>query len=670
MSTNFRTPLKREKFPMSIAGDFGVFSTDADSPVFYINTSFDIDSIGYLSPVREILDISEIDFEELVQRDLDDFRIRRDIAPYLTDNNGYKFFPPIVVAVTQPEENKKAIRRFYPNIRTRLIDDNQRFELEFEDSFCVRWFIDEEGKIISIPTEIRWKLDSTHLMAVDGQHRLVSLQAIRGLLKNSNLKRFYQNTSKDKNKLNGLKVPVTILFFPNSTEAIEEDSLMEIRKRFPTVNWSPENKVDVKEILRNIFVDVNKSAKQPSKSRTILLDEKDLTAVFTRKIFSAIKEEVPFIYTAILEYNSPNGKEVQIEKNRSVITTIGMVYKICEYLYKDNEGKEIDEGSNFRTRLGIDEEKEFPSSEEFPLHQVKALDFSLEQRKKAVLLFEEKWLCSFTKLYTQLTPFQRMINLVQGEYLNFQKKNKKDDFSIIEDTAYRTLFGGSEERFVLENLSKKIENSDARNSLKLLKEKEGLIRQKVRHFDVFYTLMFQKGFFEAITELITQGIFQSDHFAKEKELQLVIEQLNKYIEDAEEGFFLFDAQNYLYSLLIKKARPDLSGIVKNILVLILLNYKKNDNSIIGEIQKKDIEEISTKQLEEIKTKITTNLKKEFNSATENKVTMAEIKDLENKGKTLDADNKRDQLNSVRSAFVLERFTSSFKDLKDSVGVEF
>jgi len=83
---------------------------------------------------------------------------------------------------------------------------------------------------------------------------------------------------------------------------------------FPNIDWNINTRPDVKQVLRNVFVDVNKTARQPSKSRTILLDEKDLTSVFTRKVFSSIKIDMPNIYTAILEYNSQNGKETQIEK--------------------------------------------------------------------------------------------------------------------------------------------------------------------------------------------------------------------------------------------------------------------------------------------------------------------------------------------------------------------
>ncbi|MFV8282572.1 DNA sulfur modification protein DndB, partial [Christiangramia marina] len=625
MSTKFKQPILKEKFPMAMAGDFGIFSTDKDSPVFYINTSFDIENIGQLSPVREILDITEIDFEELVQRDLDDFRIRRDIAPYLTDGIGYKFFPPIVVAVTQPDEDKKSIQKYYPKIKSRFIGNKERFEIEFENSFCVRWFVDSENNnaIISLPTEIRWQIDNTNLMAVDGQHRLVALQAIRGIFGNDRLKRFYKNTSKDKRKLDNLKVPVTILFFPNSSQIIEDDEIAKLNEIFPKVNWQPKHKTDVKKILRNIFVDVNKTAKQPSKSRTILLDEKDLNAVFTRKVFSSIKTKIPKIYTAVLEYNSNNGKEVQIERNRAVITTIGMVHRICEFLFSDNPEKKngyTDQGTNFRMRLGVDQASNFDSSDEFPKDKIKAQEFSLKQRKQSEKLFSRKWLFSFGKLYTELTPYKTLINLIQKEYDTYLNKLGKDDFDLNEDLALKTLFGGSEERFILESNAKSDDNRDSIRSLKLLKDIEKEIRDNVRYYDSFYTLMFQIGFFNAITELIKYDLFESNHHPNSSEIDWIITKINSYLEDNREH--LFNSETPLYPIIINKSKPENSSFIKSLLLLILLNYSSEKDELIPNIAINRIEEINQSQLEIIENRMASQLEKEFNARNESKVRLA------------------------------------------------
>lgn len=666
MSTNFSKPFQPEKFQMSIGGDFGTFYTDSKSPVFYINTSFDINDIGNLKPVREILDISEVDFEELVQRDLDDFRIRRDIANYLTDGMGYKFFPPIVVAMTQPDEDKKAIKQYYPSVKARIIEgDNRKFEIEFEDSFCVRWFLDDANQLISLPTELRWKSEHTHLMAVDGQHRLVALQAIRGLINSERLQRFYQSIAKDKSKLDNLTVPVTILFFPNSVQEISPENSQILSSYFPNIDWNVSHRTDVKQVLRNIFVDVNKTAKQPSKSRTILLDEKDLTSVFTRKVFSFIKIDLPNIYTAVLEYNSLNGKETQIERNRSIITTIGIVYNIAEFLFKDQP---IDTGSNLRTRLGIDNEQGISTTEEFPIEQLKSNEFSLEQRKNCENLFETKWLPAFKKLYTALLPYEKMIGHIESVYEEFQTKISNDTINDNEYEAYRVLFGGSEERFILESNAKNVTNTSSRISLKILKDLEKSTRDKVQDYNMFYTLMFQKGFFEALSDLIQNGFLESNHYASDTELELLIQQLNSFITKFPNTSF-FDNNSVLYNLIVgTKASPDSSKYIGYLLVLIWLKFGKEANKFIVEDEenKDKIKELLNQKLELLENRISDSLGKEFEGRTENRQRKLEIKAQSESGDKSGAKVSQSQYQTDKLTYIDEHIKGQISALKHFV----
>jgi len=55
----------------------------------------------FLKPVREALSTKDMDFNQLLQRDLDDHRVATELVPYLMHANqaGPAFFPPIVVAL-------------------------------------------------------------------------------------------------------------------------------------------------------------------------------------------------------------------------------------------------------------------------------------------------------------------------------------------------------------------------------------------------------------------------------------------------------------------------------------------------------------------------------------------------------------------------------------------
>ena len=628
MSTTFAKPYIPEKFPMQIAGDFGTFFTDSNAPVFYLNTSFNIDDIQYIKPVREILDVSEVDFDELVQRDLDDFRIKRDIINYLVDKMGYKFFPPIVVAITQPDENKNTIKNNYPALKTRIItvDKQSELEIEFENAFSIKWFLDNDDKIISLPTVVRWKPDKTHLMAVDGQHRLVALQAVRGLLKNENLKLFYSGATEYKSKLDHIKVPVTILIFPNCAEKISENDLQTLKNYFPNNQWNLHSQINVKRVLRNIFVDVNKTARQPSRSRTILLDEKDLTAVFSRLIFSAIKDEKPKIYSALLEYNAPSGKEVQIEKGRATITTIGIVYAINEYLFKD--GSAFDEGASFRTRLEISNVEDFPSSEEFPKDKIKSTEFSLEQRVVSEKLFNEKWLYVFKELFINLLPYKTLTSAMESAYNTYLSEIEKQIISENDYEIFSILFGGNEKRFVLENLAKIKSNTSKIILYRKLKEREKQIRDSVNNFELFYSLMFQLGFFQSISLLISNNIFRNSYYIERGELDYVISTLNSFISENSKNSIL-SYENPINNLIFRgKASKENSILITQLITLILLNYKRANTQNLLLKNVNPTEEVRNKITNEclsmLRDRIMSSLRIEFEATTENKIRWNEI----------------------------------------------
>ncbi|MDE0553882.1 MAG: hypothetical protein OXI24_06695, partial [Candidatus Poribacteria bacterium] len=51
-----------------------------------------------MKPWREVFNVEELSFDELLQRDLDDSRVAHDLIPYLLGELGgrAKFFPPIL----------------------------------------------------------------------------------------------------------------------------------------------------------------------------------------------------------------------------------------------------------------------------------------------------------------------------------------------------------------------------------------------------------------------------------------------------------------------------------------------------------------------------------------------------------------------------------------------
>ena len=61
-----------------------------------------------MKPWREVFNVEELSFDELLQRELDDSRVAHDLIPYLLGESGNKasFFPPIL-AVIVPAETRR-----------------------------------------------------------------------------------------------------------------------------------------------------------------------------------------------------------------------------------------------------------------------------------------------------------------------------------------------------------------------------------------------------------------------------------------------------------------------------------------------------------------------------------------------------------------------------------
>lgn len=641
-----------QKYDRSIYGTFGQFFTHNNSPVFYLNTALPIDNINWIKPVRDILNISEVDFDELVQRNLDDSRIKNDISQYLISDKGYKFFPPIVSAFVAPTEKKDSIKNRYPKLKVRFEDteEGKVVKIEFEDSFILILFVDEENNFLNTPVELRWKSSGISLMAVDGQHRLVTLKAIRGLLDSDDEKAYYKSLEEHKSILNDIDIPTTILFFPNSYQELSKGSEQILDQVFPNSGWLGNEQKDIKEIIRNVFVDVNKNAKTPSESRNILLNEKDICAIFARNIFSTIKEIDKNTYSYLLDFDSPRNKEFQIDQNRPVITTIGIVYKICENLFKDTKGdrRKSEDGNALRTRLNL-YKLEF-ESESVKLEDLTPFDFSYSQRKVLLDQFKKTWTQTFVYFYTELLPFKKLFVSMNKSFDEWLEKTKKDSLTEDETKIYSILFGGSEKRFFLQQNAKNrsVEYNDYRLLFRKLQSKEKEIKESIGNHRFFFSQMFQSAFFEFVEFILSSPILEcEDSWLEQEYLESIIIILNGYIEDKKNNS-LFKFEDALNSLLFNgknNPSPGKIELVSTIIKLIAFNHKRDisENPFINKfnVQSEFIDELNSECFEIISKNLTNSLEEEFRQDIEIRQLVLNIQ----KAKNEKSDEKMSELKS-------------------------
>lgn len=226
-----------------------------------------------MKPWREVFNLEELSFDELLQRELDDSRVAHDLIPYLLGESGNKasFFPPILAVIVPRKQEETGIERFYPT-------PNAQGE-----------FVEEYGDLFSFERVV-WNNNPTPLatlfynrqrsafIIVDGQHRAMAVLALHRQL-NENwgdnaFASYYDHIEVPAEHVKNIELPVCIIYFPD----LHEDNPL-----------PREQGIDLSFVCREIFLVVNRSAKRVSETRTLLLNDEDIAAHLMRKTLSTFK---------------------------------------------------------------------------------------------------------------------------------------------------------------------------------------------------------------------------------------------------------------------------------------------------------------------------------------------------------------------------------------------
>lgn len=248
--------------------------------------------LDMLAPVREVFDLKQLGFDEIMQRDIDDARVSLELIPYLLDTSTsgqIKLFPPIVAIVlplqatsTTPDTlyrkvattHKATAREGYKEVRITAGTPGEE-QFEFLQYFKNDVPLTSDGAKLSLAR------DNCALAIVDGQHRAMALLALYRNLKagwtdakRAPYKGYYQVWSEKeirKYNLAELQLPLIICTFPQ-------------------LDGSKSENLDVVRAARKVFLTLNKTAKKVSDSRNKLLNDQDLVAECLRETLASIKQ--------------------------------------------------------------------------------------------------------------------------------------------------------------------------------------------------------------------------------------------------------------------------------------------------------------------------------------------------------------------------------------------
>lgn len=350
MSSDFFMPPQESVLDLPINGSIGSFAVKAQDGsrtsvrVQYIETHVGLAVNGdaeerflqQLAPVREVFNVNELGFDELMQRDIDDARVSTELIPYLLQDNGgtlVKLFPPIIVVVL-PTDSKGRPAMYYPRVEQIFVDDERRANL--------RWSILRSGAIgsevfefkqMDIPNrgldshnyaQLRLNTTGCKLAIVDGQHRAMALLALY-----RNWKQWPENTLQYRDyykrwargviedfDLSGIRLPIMLCTFPDLHTGTDGAPMQ------------------VTAACRSVFLALNKNARPVTKARNYLLNDDDLIAHFLRTTLGHIKQQDASSQQALRLWNI----ELDGEGDRRALSTpmavsgVMHLYGLIEFL--------------------------------------------------------------------------------------------------------------------------------------------------------------------------------------------------------------------------------------------------------------------------------------------------------------------------------------------------
>ncbi len=292
-----------------------------------------------LAPVREIFDPRVLDFDEIMQRDIDDARVSSELIPYILDDRTQdliKFFPPIVVVVLPTDQNRRPAS-YYPEVT----DVTESLELHGVKDWLITRSGETGAEVFQFEQPIvkgmankhdlvtfRLNTSKCELVIVDGQHRAMALLALYRNIrdewddaKRRPFRKYYEEWT-----------PSYIAEFD-----LKHINLPMIICTVPTLDEKYKGDYDLKKASRSIFLTLNKTARKVSRTRNILLDDNDLIASFMRRSLKEIKDvDDQRTSDSLRIHNIELDQERQKINTPIAITGVSHIHYIIEHILLDS----------------------------------------------------------------------------------------------------------------------------------------------------------------------------------------------------------------------------------------------------------------------------------------------------------------------------------------------
>ncbi|WP_226687147.1 hypothetical protein [Stutzerimonas stutzeri] len=312
---------EEREYDVELIGNFGRFVSSGSYPVEFFMASMPLSQANKYLKFATDVHMDDVNFDLLMQRDIDEERVEKDIMPYLQQDEATAatrplFFPPLLAAIVPVKDEK--LQEYY-GIRSSVSPRKGFAGISWAGHFRLSGKQTESADGLAIqagdPT-IRIKAkqailemrtselnpEGVMLIVIDGQHRLKAL------------KRLWKE---HRDKVRELVVPVCVLYAPNS-------HLGAVDNNTPTVP----------RVFRNLFVDVNSTMKVVGGHFNILLSDKSVGDISCRVFCDLVLTNYNKEGLACVEWNTRTKKQSYNVNKVHSLTSIGVLQRALEDNFK------------------------------------------------------------------------------------------------------------------------------------------------------------------------------------------------------------------------------------------------------------------------------------------------------------------------------------------------
>jgi hypothetical protein len=246
-----------------------------------------------LKPMRERITVNEIqNINQVLQRDLDDYRIAKGLIPYLlnlvngiSNENHIAFFPGILGVIIPKNYLANSVENLaagqnpllhYPLMSESNEDKSRTYTYYNDDKDHPSWKIkhlkEESSGRISPLSLLEFDRSKGEIIVLDGQHRANAFRVASNEFFTNPYNRVYSPY------YNGIAT------YPTDIETNLPVTLICFERVNPDAELLPDF------ISRKLFIDVNNNAKTISPSRQVLLDDRDPSSLIANSFYSIIAE--------------------------------------------------------------------------------------------------------------------------------------------------------------------------------------------------------------------------------------------------------------------------------------------------------------------------------------------------------------------------------------------